>query len=165
MHLDLTHIFKSEGAQLKFDCIVDLKELELFDVKPFIGSAQVRISAYNVGGIVKLHLDISSPYRIECDRCTAFSDKVLDISMDMDLVRFLNDETPEDATVLKNALLDIDEIVEQSVIINFPMKHLCSENCKGLCVSCGKDLNLDSCKCGEKGVDPRLAVLEKLLEK
>ena len=43
-------------------------------------------------------------------------------------------------------------------------KHLCSEDCKGLCPTCGKDLNEGPCGCG-KEVDPRLAVLAKLLDK
>ena len=45
------------------------------------------------------------------------------------------------------------------------LKILCSEDCKGLCPRCGADLNQGPCSCVKKDVDPRLAVLAKLLEK
>ncbi len=43
-------------------------------------------------------------------------------------------------------------------------KPLCKEDCKGLCPTCGKDLNEGPCGC-KKELDPRLAVLAKLLDK
>ena len=43
-------------------------------------------------------------------------------------------------------------------------KFLCSEDCKGLCPRCGKNLNLGPCGC-RKEPDPRFAVLEQLLDK
>ena len=38
------------------------------------------------------------------------------------------------------------------------------EDCKGLCSTCGKNLNLGPCGC-RKQIDPRFAVLEQLLDK
>ena len=49
--------------------------------------------------------------------------------------------------------IDLDEIVREQVLLNQPMKHLCSEGCKGLCQRCGKDLNAGPCNCEEKKAD------------
>ncbi|MFR3289705.1 MAG: YceD family protein [Lachnospiraceae bacterium] len=38
------------------------------------------------------------------------------------------------------------------------------EDCRGVCPECGKDLNEGPCSCRKKA-DPRLAVLEQLLDK
>ena len=43
------------------------------------------------------------------------------------------------------------------------MRVLCSEDCKGLCPKCGRDLNEGECGCDLKEPDPRLAVLAQLL--
>jgi hypothetical protein len=46
-----------------------------------------------------------------------------------------------------------------------PLKPLCREECKGLCPSCGADLNKGPCSCKGKKGDPRLAALKKLKDK
>jgi uncharacterized protein len=45
-----------------------------------------------------------------------------------------------------------------------PMKPLCKDDCKGLCPLCGANWNRDTCTCKAEWVDPRLAVLKKLLD-
>ena len=59
--------------------------------------------------------------------------------------------------------LDLAELARDAFILDMDTKTLCSEDCKGLCPHCGADLNLGPCSC-KKDVDPRLAVLAKLLE-
>lgn len=39
-------------------------------------------------------------------------------------------------------------------------KLICSEKCKGLCPSCGKNLNKVKCTCKENDIDPRLEALK-----
>lgn len=65
----------------------------------------------------------------------------------------------------KNDILDIDEILIEQLLLNIPMKPLCSPDCKGLCPKCGTDLNVTSCNCNTAEIDPRLEVLKKLLER
>jgi uncharacterized protein len=61
--------------------------------------------------------------------------------------------------------IDITEIVREQVVLSIPMKPLCSETCRGLCPTCGTNLNESTCSCPRESVDPRLKVLEKLLKK
>jgi len=49
-------------------------------------------------------------------------------------------------------------------MLSVPMKPLCREECKGICSSCGTDLNAGPCECKKQEVDPRLAPLQKLKE-
>jgi uncharacterized protein len=46
--------------------------------------------------------------------------------------------------------IDLDPLVFEEVMLNMPIKALCSEACKGICPGCGKNLNLEACQC-EKG--------------
>ena len=79
------------------------------------------------------------------------------------LVKALNTENDE-YVVCQDNQLDIDELVRADLFLELPNKVLCREDCKGLCGQCGKNLNFDSCECEKKPIDPRLAVLGKLLE-
>ncbi|MFH1263547.1 MAG: DUF177 domain-containing protein [Pseudomonadota bacterium] len=46
--------------------------------------------------------------------------------------------------------LDLDEIIREQVLLALPMKYLCEENCRGLCASCGANLNLGPHACTVK---------------
>jgi len=43
--------------------------------------------------------------------------------------------------------LDMDHLAAEQIYLELPMKPLCSPQCKGLCVGCGSNLNLDRCRC------------------
>jgi len=43
--------------------------------------------------------------------------------------------------------LEIDEDIRQEILLNFPMKVLCKQDCKGQCPVCGVDLNYKNCSC------------------
>ena len=60
--------------------------------------------------------------------------------------------------------LDLDELLRSDILLELPYKYLCSEDCKGLCASCGKNLNEGPCGCNLHQVDPRLEVLKKLID-
>jgi uncharacterized protein len=59
--------------------------------------------------------------------------------------------------------LNLDELVEEDVNLALPTKYLCKDDCKGLCSSCGKNLNNGQCDC-KAPIDPRMEALLQLLE-
>ena len=61
--------------------------------------------------------------------------------------------------------LDLGELMSEQFHLALPMKPLCSEDCKGLCPSCGTNLNTGTCGCSDTWEDPRLAVLKALAQK
>ena len=56
--------------------------------------------------------------------------------------------------------LDVDLMVLEQIELALPMKFICREDCRGLCPSCGADLNEGSCSCKVDTTDSRLAVLK-----
>ena len=43
--------------------------------------------------------------------------------------------------------VDLSEILREQLELHEPMKHLCREECLGLCQRCGKNLNDGPCGC------------------
>jgi uncharacterized protein len=67
----------------------------------------------------------------------------------------------EESTVyFEGDLLDIGDQVRQTILLSVPMRALCREDCKGLCGKCGRDLNLEPCRCAEPPVDSRWETLK-----
>lgn len=62
-----------------------------------------------------------------------------------------------------NHILDLTEVLRQSLVAAQPMKPLCRPDCSGLCPECGADRNAESCPCGLAVRDPRWDALTALL--
>ena len=55
-----------------------------------------------------------------------------------------------------------EELFREQILLQLPMRFLCSSRCKGLCPGCGADLNKESCKCEPEHLDSPFAVLAQL---
>lgn len=73
-------------------------------------------------------------------------------------------ESDEDYIETPDYKLELDEVVKTDIILELPAKFLCSEDCKGLCMKCGKNLNEGDCGCDKGSVDPRLEILKQLID-
>ncbi|MGP8154215.1 MAG: YceD family protein [Smithella sp.] len=60
----------------------------------------------------------------------------------------------------KDDFIDFGPIICEQIILQIPIKALCSEECKGLCQQCGANLNFSPCNCHLNVVDNRMAVLK-----
>ena len=60
--------------------------------------------------------------------------------------------------------LDLDRIIYDEVLVNWPMKVLCKEDCAGICKKCGKNLNHGTCDCEKTEPDPRMAVIQDVFK-
>ena len=58
--------------------------------------------------------------------------------------------------------IDLVQMIREQIFLAMPMKPLHSDDCKGLCPSCGANLNETTCDCKSEWIDPRLAPLQNL---
>lgn len=72
------------------------------------------------------------------------------------------DEEDEDTYPLRGEMLDLQPLVRDALMLELPLAPLCSDDCRGLCPTCGADLNESSCDCGVTPSDPRWSALEAL---
>lgn len=67
-----------------------------------------------------------------------------------------------DTAYYENDEIDLGQLMQEQFYLALPMKPLCKDDCKGLCPSCGTNLNRATCDCSTKWEDPRLAALKTL---
>ena len=58
--------------------------------------------------------------------------------------------------------VDLDDLVREQILLALPTRQLCRDDCKGLCPTCGVDLNAQSCDCAQHETDPRWSALADL---
>ena len=129
---------------------------EKFCGEDFLENGKLTGEIKIVGEIVKDDKNLKIRGKIFCQR-KFICDRCLSESEENQIHDF--DEELESAAVVDN-LVDITEIVRDTLIISQPIKNLCKIDCKGLCPVCGKNLNESSCECDRFIVDPRLAILQ-----
>ena len=134
------------------------------------GDAQVTGDVTDQAGYMRLVLTVKVPYKTVCARCLDPVEGDFEVSLERTVAdeKTLSEkqleENVDEYAVIRDGMLDLDELVEEEVLLCFPMRVLCSPDCEGLCPKCGKPKRLGDCGCNLKEVDPRLAVLRTLLK-
>ena len=163
MRLNLREIIEVPGGSVPFETELETGRLSFPSVKAYLSRpyAQGRVS--NEAGVLHLKGTLTAEMTCVCDRCGEPFDSVKETALEAVIVEEESEEHPE-LFVLEGNDIDLDEILSTCFILDMETKFLCREDCKGLCPTCGKNLNLGPCGC-RKQIDPRFAVLEQLLDK
>ncbi|HYR20872.1 MAG TPA: DUF177 domain-containing protein [Myxococcales bacterium] len=71
-----------------------------------------------------------------------------------------------DEELYSGKTIDLAPALREQILLAVPPSPVCDEACKGLCPTCGKDLNAGDCGCEKTTIDPRWAALKSIqLEK
>ena len=166
MLLGLSKIIHQPGGVVPFETSLDLSQMEFGGSMPLSEPIHAVGQVRNTADVLVMTGELTTRLHGECDRCTKPFERELSISLEAVLVTKLENEDYDDPWTfeLDGDQADLDDILTTAVVLNMDSKLLCSEDCKGLCSRCGKDLNEGPCNCG-KELDPRLAVLQQFLNK
>jgi uncharacterized protein len=112
----------------------------------------------NLEGRCILRGELAAQGLVACGRC--LQDYTLEFAVPVELV-ILRDTGHEDddsdtpVVHQRDGVVDLSESVREAVVLAVPQMRVCREDCRGLCVQCGADLNQGDCGCTDDDVDPR----------
>lgn len=162
-----------EGINLQFHKDSDwfqnlLPEKEKRDFS--LQGADVICSVKRIRENVFIEGDLQTTVTATCCRCLEISQFPINSKFKYTFVpakdRVTEEEelAPEDLEYgyYQDDVIDLDEIIFEQIMLQIPMKVLCTDTCKGLCPHCGINLNTASCSCHAEFIDERLAVLKKI---
>ena len=164
MLLDVRKIINAPGERIAFQFDLDLSDVDFGGRRPVQNPVVVAGDVRNVAGMLLLTFEASTVLKSVCDRCLKPFDQPKTVRYETMLAEELEDEDSDDILLLEDGAVDLGDLARTVFILEMDTKTLCSEDCKGICPGCGVDLNQGTCTC-KKEVDPRLAVLAKLLDK
>ncbi len=163
MLVNVQKIINAPGERIEFQFDLDLSDVDFGGLYPAQDPVVVTGDVRNTAGMLLLQFTASSILKSVCDRCLKEFDNPKSVRCDYVLAERVENDG-DDIIVLENGCVDVGDLARTAFILEMDEKTLCSEDCKGICPGCGVNLNQGSCTC-KKEVDPRLAVLAKLLEK
>jgi uncharacterized protein len=114
---------------------------------------QVELTAREVGDGVLVRGTLRTAVRHACRRCLEPVQHEVDEHVDLFFAAPMEgeDEGADDGEVYplppRGDLLDLTDAVREQVVLAAPEFALCREECRGLCPTCGTDLNQGACDC------------------
>ncbi|MGN0493380.1 MAG: YceD family protein [Acutalibacteraceae bacterium] len=163
MIIDLKRIFVNENSSLPIEYSLDMSNVDFSGVYPLKKPVEIVGTVSNKASLVELDAHITYVFEAPCDRCGVDTEKTHTLHIQKSLAPSIEGEESDSILLVPDMKLDLNELVYSEVVVSLPMKHLCKDDCKGICVKCGKNLNEGKCNCPEKEIDPRLSALAELL--
>ena len=169
MYINLSDVLSEHHKPIDMNVPVEMNEFQsVLGTMPIVDKSDFYITVKHVKGRELLITGKGQVViEIPCDRClepvaTKFQ---LDFVKNVDLSE---DEVQADELDEKNYIdgynLDVDKLLYNEILIGWPMKILCSEDCKGICNTCGQNLNKGTCNCEDTSLDPRMSVIRDVFK-
>lgn len=171
MLIELTKVLEQDGrtirqeAQLtQKDIYVSGKVYKLEDLKP---------SVFEITNLGKKQLQVKGSAEIRtvipCDRCLEEVEWIFSLAFEREIDMKLSEEerrkSDEEYNFVEGTCLDTDTLLHNELLVNWPIRVLCREDCKGLCSMCGSNLNHGECGCDREVLDPRMAAFQDIFSK
>lgn len=172
LKLDITQLLSGKVRSLpfSFEIGVDGDGVPLPPVTASL-SSPVRVSGVitDSGTCLYLRLDAEVDYVSACDRCADPVSGTVKTHIERMVAErgIVEDEESDEYFIACDGILDLDGEILEELMLSFPSRVLCSEDCRGICPDCGQNLNRGDCGCAERRkneIDPRWQSLAKLLK-
>lgn len=166
MVIDMVPILRGEVNRMNFEYTLEPIPMDRIE---FSDNAKVSGVITDEGGYMRLTAVAYLAYTSQCDRCLEPVSDVFTLNFERTVAAegTLTEEQIEDNVdefvIIEKGKLDIDEQLTEALLLDFPRKILCSEDCPGMCYKCGKLLKYGKCTCNTKEIDPRLAVFADIV--
>ncbi len=167
MLINLTDVFTSEGKVKKVNQTLAIDSVSYMGVSyPVICKSDVSLTFTNLeAGRVLLEGMMNLKLDMPCDRCLQSVEMPVDVSFAHEIAA-PNEENvqseEEEQCFMSGYELDVDALMNNEILINMPVKVLCRDNCKGICMVCGHNLNEGECGCDTFVPDPRMAAIKDI---
>jgi uncharacterized protein len=100
--------------------------------------------------------------RLICDRClTSWSES---LTVPIEQIYRLRPESDDELPIEPGGWIELGDAVHDEVSLGLPRRPVCRPDCRGLCPTCGTDLNVDPCAGHDDESSSPFSALKDLFE-
>jgi len=118
-------------------------------------ACHIELTVRKADEAIYVHAALKGVFKTPCHKCLEPAEYLVEPSFDLVVkkTRSVSDTRPagEDDDLiyvsLKDREISLDRQVYENLIASMPMRILCRDDCKGLCLGCGANLNIEPCRC------------------
>lgn len=149
MIIDIASALKHPGQSFPFSVEGNIDDIDLYgEIIKVKNPVKVSGTIMYTGSNFFVKGTFTADYTAACALCFAkVEDRVVcEFSEEYSIE---NEYEDPDLYTFTGNTIDITKMVSDNICLNLPLRHLCTDDCKGLCPVCGKNLNTESCECME----------------
>ena len=178
MKIQIHHI-PSGGLDLKYEeeprRFASVKELMDDGECRFATPVAIALQVIPMPDMIRVKGRLSATVRQACVRCLASFDHPLESRFILDYSKAIPDELHRDASEsveltaqqigmmhYQGDEIDFTDAIQEQIVLAVPYRPICSDECKGLCAQCGRNLNLGDCGCGDQDKGGPFEILKSL---
>jgi uncharacterized protein len=162
----------SLNSRVDMTAVPELQALEEGEECEFLAPLEVDLRIFPAGDLLEVVGSFTTEIAVVCSRCLCRFSRELTEDFELSLAKELPQVTDEDGSEVELSademglvLVETDNIdlvpyVAEQVIMALPYRVLCREDCRGVCASCGVDLNQQQCQCRTENVLNKFAALK-----
>lgn len=124
-------------------------------------NGQSDVSRNPQGLVIKTTL--STIIQSECGRCLIPLSLPITTEFTELFVYSRKDHSEDDLVLPDDGIVDLGPIARENLLLEVPINAVCRSDCKGLCATCGQNLNEEDCGHRQDSTDPRMEALRSLL--
>ena len=109
-----------------------------------------------------LDCKVKAVLKLNCDLCLSLFETELNFTMNE--VFSEKADFDNEFWELSNKIIDLKPAVIANIVLNMPMQIHCSNECKGLCLKCGHNMNDGDCGCDTSNINPQFEELLTLFK-
>ncbi len=178
LRIDLAELVRVTGKNI----VVDINETPKSDDDvTYLAPAVGTVTITNTGSLVLVRGRIKTVIEMECGRCLLDVRQPIHAEIeeqysltevesahhnDAEAAIVADEENEVPPGLMDGTVMDLNVIIRQAVILASPLGPVCRDDCRGLCATCGRNLNdtTATCDCVQPQRYTPLATLKTLLQ-
>ena len=147
--MDVSQALKNPGQSYPFEAGLELEPMEVLSDPVHFTDIRVEGEYLCAGNNrISLKAEVKATADTRCSRC--LEPVSLPVAAEID-VAFDRQPDPDDPDLysFEASTIELTDAVRDALLLELPMRILCSQDCKGLCSKCGVNLNKGTCTCQE----------------
>jgi uncharacterized protein len=152
MHINISDL-KTLGSSIEVPVWI---KPDTYPDLPLLGPIKGKIRLFFRGDKYVVNAELEVLVELECRRCLSKFSQKLEINFQEYYEQGLPQSQEGEVELQEEELntffftgetIDLSDSIRENILVSLPWNPLCSESCRGLCPTCGANLNFVDCQC------------------
>ena len=148
MLLDIRNALKNPGQSYPLRAEVQIPPMEVLRDALTFRDVVIEGQFVGAGESVQIAGTCRAKVVAHCALCLDPVEQIIEVPVDEVFAKNPDSQDP-DQYPLGGYEIPLDDIAKDALLLALPMRFLCGDHCKGLCPTCGTNLNHQRCTCHE----------------
>jgi uncharacterized protein len=147
MKIDINDVLGSDGEVFSAEFDGAFADVAFLGQRyEFADGVRVQVSWFLENGDIVVTGSFEAKAMVGCSKCI----KEFEYPVSYKFTEYYKKSRQEADYSYSGYSIDLTQMLQDNLILSLPSRHVCSGTCKGLCSTCGADMNEQQCDCEQE---------------